>query len=97
MPTEVQIRNQFVTGNMIDFDVRIEDVDGASLTNTVRIEVRNEENELIELEEMGTNEEYVRKTYNDLEENKTYTILFYAPQYNELFNQRNQDYNRIRN
>ena len=83
MPAKVQIRNQFVTGNMIDFDVRIEDIDGASLTNTVRIEVRNEENELIELEEMGTNEEYARKTYNDLEENKTYTILFYAPQYNE--------------
>ena len=83
MPAEVQIRNQFVTGDMIDFDVRIEDIDGASLTNTVRIEVRNEENELIELEEIGTNEEYARKTYNDLEENKTYTILFYAPQYNE--------------
>ncbi len=83
MPAKVQIRNQFVTGNMIDFDVRIEDIDGASLTNTVRIEVRNEENELIELEEMGTNEEYARRTYNDLEENKTYTILFYAPQYNE--------------
>ena len=83
MPAEVQIRNQFVTGDMIDFDVRIEDIDGASLTNQVRIEVRNNKNELIELEEIGTNEEYTRKTYNELEENKTYTILFYAAQYNE--------------
>ena len=80
---EVQIRNQFVIGDMVDFDVRIKDVDGASLTNKVRIELRNEHEELVEIEEIETNKEYERKTYSGLEENKTYKLYFYAPQYNE--------------
>ncbi len=83
MPAEVQIRNQFVIGTMIDLDIRVEDIDNAVLTGSVRIEVRDEDNKLISLEEMTTNEDYERKTYEDLEENETYKIIVYAPQYNE--------------
>ena len=68
---------------MIDFDVRVEDIDGAVLTNKVRIEVRDEQDKLVSLEEIDTNQEYSRKTYENLEENTTYKIIFYAPQYNE--------------
>ena len=32
---------------------------------------------------METNKEYVRKTYDKLEENKKYKLSFYADQYNE--------------
>ncbi len=83
MPAEVQIRNQFVIGDMIDLDIRVEDPDNAVLTNSVRIEVRDEENKLVDLSEMPTNGDYQRKTYENLEPNTTYRIIVYAPQYNE--------------
>ena len=82
MPAEVQVRNQFVIGTMIDLDIRIEDIDNAVLTNQVRIEVRDKDNKLIDLSEMPTNAEYERKTYEDLTPNETYRIIVYAPQYN---------------
>ena len=80
---EVQIRNQFVTGEMIDFDIRIDDIDNAILTKKGIIELRNEKQELIIREEINTNEEYDRKTYNKLEENKIYYLKIYANEYNE--------------
>ena len=83
IPAKVEIRNQFVTGNLIDFDVRIEDINNSVLNNTVRMELRNSSNDLIELQELTTNEDYIRKTYEKLEENQTYTLRFYADQYNE--------------
>ena len=82
MPAEVQIKNQFVIGTMIDLDMRIEDIDNAVLTNKVRIEVRDKDNKLIDLSEMQTNAEYERKTYEDLTPNEEYRIIVYAPQYN---------------
>ena len=83
IPAKVEIRNQFVTGNLIDFDVRIEDINNSVLNNTVRMELRNSSNDLIDLQELTTNEDYIRKTYEKLEENQTYTLRFYADQYNE--------------
>jgi len=83
IPAKVEIRNQFVTGNLIDFDVRIEDINNAVLNNKVRMELRNSSNDLIDLQEITTNEDYIRKTYEKLEENKTYKLSFYADQYNE--------------
>ena len=83
IPAKVEIRNQFVTGNLIDFDVRIEDIDNAVLNNKVRMELRNSSNDLIDLQEISTNEDFIRKTYEKLEENQTYKLSFYADQYNE--------------
>ena len=83
IPAKVEIQNQFVTGNLLDFDVRIEDINNAVLNNTVRMELRNSSNDLIDLQELTTNEDYIRKTYEKLEENQTYTLRFYADQYNE--------------
>ena len=80
---KVEMQNKFVTGEMIDFDVRIQDKDNAVLNNKIRMELRDEKSNLIDLTEIETNKEYVRKTYNKLEENKTYTLKFYADQYNE--------------
>ena len=83
MPAEVQIRNQFVIGTMIDLDMRIYDPDGAVLVDKVRIEVRDKDNKLVDLSEMPTNADYERKTYEDLTPNEEYRIIVYAPQYNE--------------
>ena len=80
---KVEIQNQFVTGEMIDLDVRIEDPDKSVLNNKVRMELRDEKNNLIDLEEIETNQEYKRKTYDKLEEEKKYKLSFYADEYNE--------------
>ena len=80
---KVEIQNQFVTGEMIDFDVRIEDRDNAVLNNKIRMELRDEDGNLVDLTEVETNKEYIRKTYDRLEENKKYKLSFYADQYNE--------------
>ena len=55
IPAKVEIRNQFVTGNLIDFDVRIEDINNSVLNNKVRMELRNSSNDLIDLQELTTN------------------------------------------
>ena len=83
IPAKVEIRNQFVTGNLIDFDIRIEDINNSVLNNKVRMELRNSSDDLIDLQEITTNEDYIRKTYEKLEENQTYKLSFYADQYNE--------------
>jgi len=83
IPAKVEIKNQFVTGNLIDFDVRIEDINNSVLNNKVRMELRNSSNDLIDMQEITTNEEFIRKTYEKLEENQNYTLRFYADQYNE--------------
>ena len=83
IPAKIEIKNQFVTGNLIDLDVRIEDTDKSVLNEKVRIELRDEKNNLINLQEIETNKNYVRKTYEKLEENKKYKLSFYADQYNE--------------
>ena len=83
IPAKVEIKNQFVTGNLIDFDVRIEDINNSVLNNKVRMELRNSSNDLIDLQELTTNQDYIRKTYEKLEENQTYKLSFYADQYNE--------------
>ena len=83
IPAKVEIKNQFVTGNLIDLDVRIEDTDKSVLNEKVRIELRDEKANLLDLQEIETNKDYVRKTYEKLEENKKYKLSFYADQYNE--------------
>ena len=83
IPAKVEIKNQFVTGNLIDLDVRVEDEDNSVLNNKVRMELRDEKSNLIDLQEIETNKDWLRKTYEKLEENKTYKLSFYADQYNE--------------
>ena len=72
IPAKIEIRNQFVTGNLIDFDVRIEDINNSVLNNKVRVELRDSQNTLLDLQEITTNQDYIRKTFEKLEENKTY-------------------------
>ena len=48
-----------------------------------RQELRDEKNTLVETSEVKTNKDWLRKTYNKLEENKTYRLKFFADEYNE--------------
>jgi len=83
IPAKIEIKNQFVTGNLIDLDVRVEDENNSVLNNKVRMELRDEKSNLIDLQEIETNKDWLRKRYEKLEENKTYKLSFYADQYNE--------------
>lgn len=82
-PAQVLIRNKFVTGTMIDFDVKIQDVDNSILSNNVHFEVRDESNKLIQVEKIKVNDDYLRLDYDKLTQNKTYYMYFYADSYNE--------------
>ena len=82
-PAEVIIKNQFVTGELIDFDVAVQDEDGSILLDYVRMEIRDEKSNLISVENITKNQEDVRKQYDRLEPNQNYTITFIAEQYNE--------------
>ena len=46
IPAKVEIKNQFVTGNLIDLDVKIKDKDNSVLNNKVRVELRDEKSNL---------------------------------------------------
>lgn len=82
-PAEVIIKNQFVTGELIDFDVAVQDEDGSILLDYVRMEIRDEKSNLISVENITKNQEDIRKQYDRLEPNQNYTITFIAEQYNE--------------
>ena len=82
-PAEVIVRNQFVTGELIDFQVKIDDPNDAVLNGFVRMELRDEKENLLYIENIETNTDFKRKKYDRLEANKTYKIYYYAEQYNE--------------
>ena len=82
-PAKVNIRNMFVTGSIIDFDLMIEDPDIAVLNQKARVELRDENDKLISLTEIGTNQEYQRMIYDKLVENHNYKLSIYVDEYNE--------------
>ena len=79
---KVLIKNKFSTETMIDFDVKIEDIDTAILNKQVLLQVRDSENKLVATETIDTNQDYLRLTYNKLESYKEYTFIFTAEEYN---------------
>lgn len=82
-PAEVLMINQFTTSSIIDFDVKVEDVDGAIMSDRVIMEVREAGGALVGFEFLEVNGEYKRFTYNKLNDNTDYTISFIAEDYNE--------------
>lgn len=80
---QVYIRNQFVTEEMIDFDVKVEDINNAIANQVVRMEIRTEDSKLVQIENIQTNTDYIRLTYNKLTAKTKYIITFYAAEYNE--------------
>ncbi len=79
---EVQLRNEFVTGTFIDFDVRIVDIDGAIESPRALLEVRDEGGRLVGKEYLAINGDYVQLTYDHLNPNKDYTFTYYVEEYN---------------
>lgn len=87
-PAEVNIMNRFVTGDMIDFDVRIDDLEGTILSNRVILEIRDSSDKLISTEYLDINSDYVQLTYTKLVENTDYKFTYKVEEYNEGYDNR---------
>lgn len=79
---KVEIINSFTTENLIDFDVKVFDIDNAIESNRVLLEVRNSIGRLEFMEELKINDEYKRITLEKLNKNEKYTFKFTAEEYN---------------
>lgn len=82
-PAEVIISNSFTSNKLINFDIKVDDIDGAILTNFVRLELRDSKNNLISSNSVDTNFDFINKEYDNLIENELYTLYVYADEYNE--------------
>ena len=87
-PAQVNITNKFVTGSMIDFDVRIDDLEGTILSNRVILEIRDNTDKLVSTEYLDINSDYKRLTYTKLLENVDYKFTYKVEEYNEGYDNR---------
>lgn len=83
LPAVVNITSPFTTETMIDFDISVDDVDGAITTDYVRLELRDKDNVIIDTKKIGINQDPERITYNNLNTEEFYNIYVYADGYNE--------------
>ena len=82
----VEITNKYTSENLIDFDVRIHDIDGAILSDRAILEIRDSTGTLIGFEHFELNADYVRLTFDKLVENETYSFQYQADEYNVGYN-----------
>lgn len=78
----VLLRNKFVNGSMIDFDVKVSDRDGAIESDRVLLEIRDENEKLVAMETLGVNDDYKQLNYTKLDANKRYTFTYKVEEYN---------------
>ena len=83
---EVLITNEFSNESLIDFDAKVVDIDGAIISDKVRLEVRNSEGRLVYVDELKINDEYKRYTLDKLDKEETYTFTYTAAEYNVGYN-----------
>lgn len=79
---EVVIENEFVTSSMIDFDVKVIDLDGAVESGRVLLTIKNSHGKLVGKEYLNLNDDFVQLTYNKLTADDTYTFTYSAEEYN---------------
>lgn len=79
---EIAIKNKFTNENIIDFDVKVIDEDEAIESDIVYMEVRNDQGNLVHIEELEINDDYQRITLDKLEKGQDYTFTYIATSYN---------------
>ena len=82
----ISVINQFITNDIIDFDVCVIDNDGAISSKRVILEVRDDNDNLVEIRDLEINGDYVQIKYNHLTENKEYKFKYYVEGYNIGYN-----------
>ena len=79
---KIYFRNRFTMQTMIDFDVRIDDPDSAIESGRILLEVRNQDDKLIDVIYLEPNQDYRQITLNDLTPQKTYRLTYIVEAYN---------------
>ena len=92
---EVIIKNKFTNENIIDFDVKIADDDNAIESDIVYMEVRNEQGNLVHIEELKINDDYKRITLDKLEKENNYTFTYIATSYNVGYTNKTFEDNKV--
>ena len=82
MPATVDIVNQFSNESLIDFDVKITDIDGAIESDRVLLYMRDSSGTLVSYKIFKQNQDYERLTFDKLAKDEKYTFTFIAEQYN---------------
>ena len=79
---KIYFRNRFTMQTMIDFDVRIDDPDSAIESGRILLEVRNQDDKLIDVIYLEPNQDYRQITLNDLTPQETYRLTYIVEAYN---------------
>ncbi|MGM9877694.1 MAG: LamG-like jellyroll fold domain-containing protein [Bacilli bacterium] len=81
-PAKINVTNSFTTETMLDFDLNVIDPDEAIISDYIRVELRDKDNNILDIKTVNK-DEVSRITYNNLNVNEFYTVNFYADEYNE--------------
>ena len=92
---QVLLANKFSTENMIDFDAKIVDEDGAIISDSVRLEVRSSSGKLVYVDELKINGDYERFTLDKLDTEETYTFTYTTAEYNIGYNNITFEENKV--
>lgn len=79
---EIYFRNRFVMQTLIDFDVKIDDPDNAIESGRVLLEVRNQNDKLINVIYLDPNQDFRQVTLDNLTPQETYHLTYIVEAYN---------------
>ena len=79
---KIYFRNRFTMQTMIDFDVRIDDPDNAIESGRILLEVRNQEDKLIDVIYLEPNQDFKQITLDNLTPQETYRLTYIVEAYN---------------
>ena len=79
---KIYFRNRFTMQTLIDFDVKIDDPDNAIESGRILLEVRNQDDKLINVIYLDPNKEFKQITLDDLTPQQTYRLTYIVESYN---------------
>lgn len=79
---KIYFRNRFTMQTMIDFDVRIDDPDSAIESGRILLEVRNQDDKLIDVIYLEPNQDFEQITLDNLTPQETYRLTYIVEAYN---------------
>ena len=79
---KIYFRNRFTMQTMIDFDVKIDDSDNAIESGRILLEVRNQDDKLINVIYLEPNQDFKQITLDDLTPQQTYRLTYIVEAYN---------------
>lgn len=79
---KIYFRNRFTMQTLIDFDVKINDPDNAIESGRILLEVRNQDDKLINVIYLDPNQDFKQITLDDLTPQQTYRLTYIVESYN---------------